>query len=137
MSKMFEPGTRVSELVKNRRSTPRKGKVLNESLDDPGLLLVEWDKRPYYEKKNPIVKIEPSKLMLEEEADAKATEYELAFGRLEQEVAGKIRDAATLIEEASKIASANGESLDQLHDVTGPLVHAMDAAGWNTSSWGC
>lgn len=136
MSKTFAPDTRVSELVKDRNSNARKGKVISEVPGSPGLIMVEWDGR-WQGDKTVITKVPVQNLCLETEAIQKESQLDLEFANLEAELSEKLEAAASLIAEAAKIASDHGEVLSELSEANYPLVGAMRRAGWNTSSWNC
>ncbi len=53
-------------------------------------------------------------------------------------VKAKVTEAAKLVKEANTLAkAAHAKSLESMYDACVPLINAMDASGWNSSSWGC
>jgi hypothetical protein len=64
-------------------------------------------------------------------------EMEAEFEVIERQVVAKLKEAGKLLREANKIAKKSGRNLAEMYDAIGPLYSAMDACGWNTSSFGC
>lgn len=55
-----------------------------------------------------------------------------------KEISKKIKNAASLLLEAQKIADKNQLGyLNEMWELVRPLVSAMDQSGWSSSSWGC
>ncbi len=96
---------------------------------------VKWDDN----WRNPNPELVPvSALDLESAVKEKASELEKEFQKFEKQVIAKLKEAAKLVKEADKIAKKAGvEGLNQMYEATYPLEKAMDACGWNTSSWSC
>lgn len=98
-----------------------------------GRVMVKWDSKYMDSSKS----VDPNRLMFESDLQAKYSELERAFRKVESEVAVKMKEASQMILDAQKIAKAAGFDLQELHDATSHLENAMDSAGWQTSSWHC
>lgn len=73
-------------------------------------------------------------LSLESEKDSLEKEFKAA----EKVIKEKIKEAALIVKEANKMAQkAGARSLQDMYEAASPLVDAMDASGWRSSSWGC
>ncbi len=64
-------------------------------------------------------------------------QLESDFRSVQSECRTKLAEAAKLIDEAAKLADKHGHYLLEMDDAVDPLEQALDAAGWNTSSWHC
>lgn len=96
---------------------------------------VKWDDS--WRNPNPELVL-VSDLALEKDVKKQASALEKEFRSYEKLVEAKLKEAAKLIKEADKLAKKAGvEGLHQMYESTYPLENAMDAAGWNTSSWSC
>jgi hypothetical protein len=62
---------------------------------------------------------------------------EREFKKVQDECKSKMEQAATLIKEAAKLAQSHGQDIQDMYEVTRGFEHAMDEAGWRTSSWHC
>lgn len=63
---------------------------------------------------------------------------ESEFKNYQKQIKKKLKEAAKLVNEAGELAEkAHARSLESMWEATSPLVSAMDANGWNSSSWGC
>ena len=100
-------------------------------------LVVEWDN-------GNVQKVTARSLMHESEAAAEEQKLEEEASKLEQEfekarsrIAAKMDEAAQCLREATKIAEASGTELQSFYEEVRPLMRAMDAAGWSTSSLNC
>jgi hypothetical protein len=70
--------------------------------------------------------------------ESERSEIENDFREVSKLIKKNMEDAAKLIKESSKLAKkAHASSLADMYDAVRPLVNAMDASGWNSSSWGC
>lgn len=112
--------------------TPNYG-VITDLLAD-GRIMVKWDSEWMNNNSKPI---NPKNLMAESEFKVKYSELEMAFCRVEDEVAEKLKEAGQIILDAQKIAKDAGFNITDLYEATSSLENAMESAGWNTSSWHC
>jgi len=99
--------------------------------------VVEWDN-------GHVQKVTARSLMSESEAEVEeqrlneeATKLEQEYEKARSRIAAKIDEAAQALREATKIAEASGSELQDFYDEVRPLMRAMDAAGWSTSSLSC
>lgn len=84
------------------------------------------------------VKVKSDWLLTEAEGKAKFSALEKEFDAIADQVIDKLKEAGKLIKEANKIAKKSGaKSLYEMYDAHDPLLNAMDAAGWRTSSFNC
>lgn len=113
------------------------GTVVDSQASDlkagPKQVIVIWDENDWREsEEGEIVNI--SLLTLETERSAIEKEFKVATLAIK----AKMTEAAKIVKEASIMArAAHAESLESMWDACRPLVNAMDASGWNSSSWGC
>jgi len=125
----FPTGT----VVFSAKNKSRKGRVIGvpQYANDRGqLLAIEWGD-------GALERVRIDNLLTE-----KSLEDE--FKAVQDEINGKLQEAAKLIKEAASLAEAHGKDLrsfdtygeDYLFD-QGLLEDAMEEAGWNTSSWHC
>jgi hypothetical protein len=96
-------------------------------------VVVIWDENDWRDaEEGEIVNI--SMLTLESERSAIEKEFKVAAAA----VKAKMTEAAKIVKEANTMAkAAHARSLESMWDACRPLVNAMDASGWNSSSWGC
>ena len=108
------------------------GKVID--ISTRGHITVKWDKNWAKDEV-----LEAEELMTEEAAKARWTELEKEFKEVEKQVAAKVKEVAKAIREANKLSRTVGRPLAQMGNdiIYRELYHAMDEAGWNTSSFGC
>ncbi len=134
---MFSIGTRVSEKVSKTNARyenpPPVGKVIAQT-DDPNVVVVKWDKRWAGDTVN---KVKTSALMLEADAKAEYDRLSEEFSKLQTACRERVQEAANKLTEAVKMAEAGGQDLHEMYEAVGPLLRAMDAAGWSTSSLHC
>lgn len=70
--------------------------------------------------------------------EAERSRFEQDFKKFEKQVEEKMKAAATLVNQAGKLAKkAHVRSLERMYSAVSPLVDAMDSNGWRSSSWGC
>jgi hypothetical protein len=96
---------------------------------------VKWDNEWYNRYNDEPVNL--AELMHEEAFKKLEAKLEEEFNEVEKEVEAKMKDAAKLIKEANKLAKKTGRNLESMYEAVSPLVSAMDASGWRSSSWGC
>lgn len=140
MSTKFKPGVRVTEKfngpLNDNFQDPNFGTVIDK-LASQGKVFVQWEKR-WDNDSDRLNEVNVKDLLLESEAKDKLSELEKEYQELENQILPKMKEIAKLIKESNKLAKKGGyESLSEMYEVTGNLYHAMDQAGWNTSSWGC
>lgn len=111
-----------------------KGKVVGHG--EKNLVFVEWEN-------GSITKVDAKKLISEADGVAEnarliaeAERLEREFEEVSEQCNQKLEEAAKLIREAASIANKKGVELQDM-DAVYSLHSAMDAAGWNTSSWSC
>lgn len=117
----------------------KRGIIAGPVTNHPSLgevVVVEW-----YD--GGLQKITTRSLITEYEADqldakmfAAAKKLEDEWNALEDQVRGKVNEAAKLLSAAAKIATAGGHSLSEL-DVNDNLIDAIFEGGWNSSSLSC
>lgn len=100
-----------------------------------GKIVVKWDNE-YYDRYNQDP-VDANTLLPEEVMKKKLDKLRESYDKTEGEIEQKMKEAAKLIKEANKLAKKTGHELAEMYDVISPLVGAMDASGWRTSSWGC
>lgn len=114
-----------------------KGEVIaaptKDALTGNPKVYVKWDSK--WCKPNP-EEVEVSSLMSQQESDQQYSKLEKEFKELEVIIETKLAEAGKLIREASSCADSFGVELNSL-DAIRPLYQAMDACGWNTSSFSC
>jgi hypothetical protein len=165
MKKKFVEGQRVATMLdENDEFTsklrydgeysdgPEFGKVVDTEFCTKGKVKVLWDNDYLNATCNAISKttgkkVPPSKvavemdikvLLTEEEAKEKFASLEKEYDAVAKEVRAKLTEAGKLVKEANKIAKKAGvDSLADMYDAVDPLVDAMDACGWRSSSWSC
>lgn len=106
-----------------------------KNTDGDLVVYVKWDNSWKVPNREQVL---VSDLALEKDVKKKASTLEKEFRSYEKMVESKLKEAAKLIKESDKLAKKAGvEGLHQMHESTYLLENAMDAAGWNTSSWSC
>lgn len=139
MSMSFGLGDRVGLIDGKIRYThgavPSYG-VITDLLTD-GRVIVKWDNKWMNDSSAWSKPINSKNLMAESELKAKYSELEMAFCKVEDEVAEKLKEAGQIILDAQKIAKDGGFNITDLYEATSSLENAMESAGWNTSSWHC
>lgn len=105
-----------------------EGTVLDKEASE-GKVFVAWDDVEDPEEVSiKILSLLSEKSVLEKE-----------FQEAEKAIKQKMKEAAALVKEANKMAKkAGARNLAEMqYDAASPLVNAMDASGWRSSSWGC
>ena len=105
--------------------------VIRSQPASPGKVFVSW--------------IEGDRTGEEEEVDievlslaSEQAALDKEFKVVEKQIKEKLKEAGKLVKEAHKMAKAAGaRDLASMYDAVDPLVDAMDASGWRSSSWGC
>jgi len=70
--------------------------------------------------------------------ESERSSIEQDFKKVSKEIKEKMKEAGKLVKEANDLAvKARLGNLAALYEASGPLVDAMDNAGWRSSSWGC
>lgn len=65
-------------------------------------------------------------------------ELEKEFKTAQKAIKDKLKEAAKIVKEANIMAKkAGAKNLESMYDAIDPLIDAMDASGWRSSSWGC
>lgn len=100
-----------------------------------GRVFVKWD-GSYYKDKLPY-EVSEEDLLTEKEAERENARLEKEYNKFAKPIEKKLEQAAKLLREANEIADEHGKDLSQMHDLVGPLVSAMDDAGWRTSALWC
>ena len=140
--KKFPIGTRVGRVYDDESQAWAKyGIVVDPSKASGsrpfGSVAVEWDNL-YVPTDNKEIKFDKViNLMLEPDAKKKISELEQEFERVQAEVKSKIGQAAFYLDEAEKIASANGKTVRDMYEAYEPLFKSMNKIGWSTSSLSC
>lgn len=96
-------------------------------------VIVEWS---YWNQKK-LEEVFTETLMLETEGIALWSKLEAEYKVVEEQVKVKMQEAANAVEEADRIADSAKMNLTEMHDAVQILHHAMDGAGWSTSSLNC
>jgi hypothetical protein len=128
----YDEGTKPGKLRYDPHSSPDYG-VVSDLLTN-GQVMVKWDDEWKNKNNHPV---DVSSLALESVLKEKLSSLEEEFLEIEKEIKIKMKEASVKIKEASKLAKKTGHSLEEMYDAVSPLVNAMDAAGWRSSSWGC
>jgi hypothetical protein len=76
-------------------------------------------------------------LITEVEADKILSKLEREYEVWAGPIRKKDGKAAKLLQEVGELADEQNRELIEMHDVVGPLIHAMDELGWRTSSLSC
>jgi uncharacterized protein YndB with AHSA1/START domain len=113
-------------------SAPYGGKIT--AITEDGEILVKWDDE--WMNRNPKIFM-ATDLQPELSAKEEYTRLEEEFKQLNKELQAKMTEAGNLIKDAAKLAEKHGKELVNMFDACGPLLSAMDQAGWQTSSLGC
>lgn len=134
---MFLVGDRVGYTYTKPRyneydDKPQYG-IITDILSD-GRAMVKWDEEWQNTHAKPI---SVQRLVTESTLKAQYSELEQVFHKVEAEVQDKMKEAGQLILDAQNIAMAAGFNLKELSEATSALEHAMEEAGWQTSSWHC
>lgn len=95
---------------------------------------VKWDSK--WMSPNPET-LSSTKLMTEEEGDKKLSTLEAEYNSWAEPIKDKMVAAGKLLAEAADLASKQKRELAEMHELTAPLIHAMDKIGWSTSSLSC
>jgi len=119
-------------------------KIIVENVEgNPQQVIVEPEKGWYNGglRKHSVKELTPYPKEQEEEEARIAREKQEQIEREWQAtlvpITEKINAAVALIEEANKLASQKGHTLNDLCEVADTLEYAMEEVGWNTSSWHC
>ncbi len=126
-----EEGDLSSELMYDEYNELFAGKIV--ALPTPGKALVQWDDKNY--GLHPEVDLD--QILPEAVAQKKYARLEEEFHELEQQISDKMKEAAKLLREANKLAKKSGRNLHDMWEATSPLLNAMDASGWHSSSFDC
>lgn len=124
--------SKVGKLRYDPDSDPDYG-VVSDLLAN-GQVMVKWDDAWRNSNNHPV---DVATLALESVLKEKLSKLEEEYLEIEKEIRVKMKAAALNIKEANKLAKKTGHSLEEMYDVVDPLINAMDAAGWRTSSFGC
>lgn len=143
--KVFVPGVRVlasvnneeygdGEIISYQISEYSDNTLTGTVMDKPaetGFVFVKFDENDWEHDEE---EVEENILVLESDLP----QLEKEFEKVSKEITKKMKKAADLINEAGQLAeSAHGTTLQSMWEASRPLVQAMDANGWNSSSWGC
>ena len=105
--------------------------VVRSKEASPGSVWVKWIEGDFEEDEEEV----SLKMLTPESA---RSEIEKEFKAATIQIKEKMQEAGKLVREAHKMAlKAHAISLRDMRDAVDPLVHAMDSAGWRSSSWGC
>lgn len=105
-----------------------------KSLDEGNQATVKWDSK--WMSPNPQT-LAVDRLMPEEEGDQKLSELEAEYNLWADPIKEKMVAAGKLLVEADELAAKQKRELWEMHNLTAPLIHAMDKIGWSTSSLSC
>jgi hypothetical protein len=148
----FQVGDRVgenfSEIENELTGNTRKGKLRFDPDQGPafgkitnitatGMLVVEWDNdwrnhEQLYRKPQPATDFLPEK-----DVEAQLSKLEAEYMEVEKQVKAQLKEVAKGIRAANKLAKKTGRNLSEMFDAHDALYNAMDASGWQTSSYGC
>ena len=105
--------------------------VIRSQPASPGKVFVSWIEGVRTGKEE---EVDIEVLSLDSEQAALNKEFKV----VEKQIKEKLKEAGKLVKEAHKMAKAAGaRDLASMYDAVDPLVDAMDASGWRSSSWGC
>ncbi len=108
------------------------GTVINKQADD-GCVWIKWDD---FDEDEDEGQSEVNIDILTLESDLSKIEAE--FKSYTKQIKEKMKEAASLIYEASDLADkARASSLADMYEEVSPLITAMDSSGWRSSSWDC
>lgn len=137
--KVFEVGERVVLVAGSNLKTwneyeddTTRGVV--KSIVQEGKLLVKWDGT--WRKPNPS-RHDASELITEVEANQIRSVLETEYEAWASPIREKMKLAAKYLTEAGELAAKQDKDLAEMHEITGPLISAMDGIGWRTSSLSC
>lgn len=105
-----------------------------KSLGMNGAITVKWDSE--YINPNPQT-LDYDKLLTEAEGNEKWSALEAEYEVWAAPIRDKMKEAGALLKEAGLLAKKQKRDLTELHELTGPLLSAMDNIGWSTSSLSC
>jgi hypothetical protein len=107
--------------------------------EEPGEVNVQWDRYSWESKESPLEthSVPAEHLITEAEFNKQYSKLEAAFKSVQADIKSKMKDAAKLLKDANKLAKKTGCELAEMDDAIQPLLSAMDATGWNTSSFFC
>jgi hypothetical protein len=105
-----------------------------KSIDEDGKLSVKWDDS--WVTPNP-GKHDASELISEVEANKILSKLEKEFEAWAGPIREKMEETAKCLKEAGKLAAKQKKDLAEMHELTSPLISAMDDIGWRTSSLSC
>lgn len=141
----LKPGTRVGVKIKSYEDYYNVGTIVSKQSPGEiraGTILIQWD--PPYDIKlvgdtlPPAVSVSIKNLLPIDQAKKQANKLEAEFMLYEKKVLAKMKEAAKLILESNKVAKKAGlDNLLEMYDAIYPLLEAMDASGWNSSSFNC
>ena len=138
MTKKFEAGQRVirqdSLKMYEEYEDDQAIRGTIKSLAESDQATVKWDST--WMSPNPQT-LSTSKLVTEEEGDAKLSALEAEYNLWADPIKAKLVEAGKLLKEADEMATKQKRELHEMHNLTAPLIHAMDSIGWSTSSLSC
>jgi len=132
---IFQVGRRVVLLDKSLKIYNEDGNyycegVVQEVLRS-GKYLVKWDSD--CREPNP-ERVKPEDLVSEEEARKILSTLEKEYEIWATPIKNKIKQAASLLQEAGRLANKQDTSIMNMHDAVSSLLRAMEDCGWSTSS---
>lgn len=127
-------GPTVGKLRYNEDEGPEYGVVTR--VVSSGRVFVKWDNE-WYNKYHEDEEQETNKLLPEAVHKKEYARLKADYNKLGTEIKAKMKEAAKLVREAGKLASKTNHELSEMYDEVSPLINAMDASGWRSSSWGC
>ena len=145
--KDFKPGTKVLVTMDNNEWDGATGDLISYVHDDDdcytlvgvvrskeastGKVWVKWIEGDFDEDEQEVdIKI----LTLESDR----TQIEKEYSSTSKLIKEKMKEAGKLVREANSLAKkAHAKSLADMYNAVDPLIDAMDASGWRSSSWGC
>lgn len=143
----LKPGTRVMAclprdewsdeyIVKYFHDDWNETTLLGTVIDKPaevGQVWIAWDESDHHSDGDE-QEVDISILTLESDRSEIEKDYKAVAKLIKQ----NMKDAAKLITESNKLAKrGHANSLESMYDAVRPLIDAMDASGWRSSSWGC
>lgn len=137
--KTFEVGQRVvlvaaSNLKEWNEYEDDTTRGVVKSVNKEGLITVKWDNS--WRTPNPSEHT-ANRLISEAEANEIRSKLEAEYEVWAGPIREKMKLAAKCLAEADELATKQKKDLAEMHELTGPLIKAMDDIGWRTSSLSC
>jgi hypothetical protein len=136
-AKDCQVGTRVALVSKTQPCLKGVIKSQVEKHKTHDTIIVEWDGGALQKVTLRSIITEAEGKLQDKQIKDEQDRLEQEFDKVQDTIRLKIRLAAASIKEAAALANKAGTDLRDMYEDVGPLMDALDDAGWNPSSFSC